>query len=138
MTIDRVASLLSQGLRNNEARLLRLALGSVFVWFGALKLLGETSVLSIIQSSYPILARAPYLQTLGLVETILGLGVLLGWHVRTFAALIVIHLSGTLVVPFLAPSVVFDPSFPILTLQGEFVVKNLVLIIVAALLTVRD
>lgn len=138
MALEGVASGFRQLVRSNEVRLLRLALGTVFVWFGSLKLLGETSVLGIIQSSYPILARAPYLQALGLAETVLGVGALIGWHVRIFATLMLFHLGGTLLVPFLAPGAAFDPEFPILTLQGEFVVKNLVLITAALLLAERN
>lgn len=125
-------------VRNNETRLLRVALGTVFVWFGALKILGETSVLGIMESAYPFLARAPFLQALGLGETILGAGILLGWGVRIFASLMALHLVGTLLVPFLAPAATFDPAFPILTLQGEFVVKNLVLVSAALLLVERS
>ena len=91
-----------------------MALGTVFVWFGGLKLLGETSVLSLIQSSYSFLAQVYYLQALGLAETVIGIGVLVGWRVKTFATLMVFHLAGTLLVPFMAPGITFDPSFPVL------------------------
>ena len=136
--MEGLTSTLRHFVRNNETRLLRVALGTVFVWFGALKILGETSVLGIIQSAYPFLASAPLLQALGVGETILGGGVLLGWRVRTFASLMTLHLGGTLLVPFLAPASAFNPGFPVLTLQGEFVVKNLVLISAALLLAERN
>ena len=136
--LEEFATAFPQFLRNNDVRLLRLTLGIVFLWFGALKILGETSVLGIIQSAYPFLARTPFLQTLGLGETVIGIGLLLGWQVRTFAVLTVFHLGGTLLVLFLAPSAAFDPNFPMLTLQGEFVMKNLVLISAAFLLAARN
>jgi len=136
--LEEFATAFPQFLRNNDVRLLRLALGIVFLWFGALKILGETSVLGIIRSAYPFLARTPFLQALGLGETVIGTGLLLGWQVRTFAVLTVFHLGGTLLVLFLAPSEAFDPNFPMLTLQGEFVMKNLVLISAALLLAARN
>ncbi len=134
LALDRVASSPNQMVRRNKARLLRLALGTVFLWFRALKALGETSVLGIIQAVYPFLAQPPYLQALGVGEMVLGTGVLLGSHTRVFASLMVFHLAGTLMVPFLAPAAAFSPSFPVLTLEGEFVLKNLVLISAALLL----
>ena len=130
-----VASLLQQLLRHRETLLLRVSLGTVFLWFGLLKIFGETSVLGIIRSAYPFVARAPFLQTLGLGETVLGVGVLVGWRVRFMASIMFLHLVGTLLVPVLAPATAFDPGFPILTLEGEFVVKNLVLVSAALVLT---
>ena len=138
LALEGLTSTLRHFVRNNETRLLRVALGTVFVWFGALKIVGETSVLGIIQSTYPFLASAPLIQGLGVGEAILGGGVLLGWRIRTFASLMALHLVGTLLVLFLAPAAVFDPTFPILTLQGEFVMKNLVLVSAALLLVERS
>ncbi len=100
-------------------------------------MIGQSSALSIIGAAYPFLAQAPLLQVLGLGEVILGAGLLAGWHVRLFASLMALHLAGTLLVPFLAPAIAFDPGFPVLTIQGEFVVKNLVLLSAAMMLVGR-
>jgi uncharacterized membrane protein YkgB len=38
-----------------------------------------------------------------------------------------VHLAGTFMTFYAVPEIMFDPRFPILTLEGEFVVKNIVL-----------
>jgi uncharacterized membrane protein YkgB len=40
----------------------------------------------------------------------------------------ILHLFCTLSVAIIAPTVVFAPAFPVLTMDGEFLAKNLVLI----------
>ena len=44
------------------------------------------------------------------------------------AALMILHLFCTLSVAIIAPTVFFAPVFPVLTLDGEFLAKNFVLI----------
>ena len=43
-------------------------------------------------------------------------------------AFVICHLIGTLSIIVIAPHVIFAPEFPVLTMEGEFVVKNLILI----------
>jgi uncharacterized membrane protein YkgB len=61
-------------------------------------------------------------------EIAIALGLLAPRFSRVAAVLIVIHLLCTLSLVFISPSLVFAPSFPVLTIQGEFLAKNLVLI----------
>jgi uncharacterized membrane protein YkgB len=44
------------------------------------------------------------------------------------ATLMMLHLLGTLSVALVSPNLIFAPAFPVLTMTGEFVAKNLVLI----------
>jgi putative oxidoreductase len=39
-----------------------------------------------------------------------------------------LHLLGTLSVALVSPNIIFAPAFPVLTIEGEFILKNLVLI----------
>src|SRR3989442_8470327 len=50
---------------------------------------------------------------------------------RCKAAAAVMHLIGTFSVVFSSPQTAFRPNFPIPPMEGEFVVKNLVLIAAA-------
>ena len=108
--------------------LLRISLAGVFIWFGMLKVAGSSPVVELLRSSFGFLASAPFLQLLGAGEVLIGLGLLVPRFSRAAAAMMVIHLICTLSLVFISPSLVFAPSFPVLTMQGEFLAKNLVLI----------
>jgi hypothetical protein len=60
---------------------------------------------------------------------ILGLGLLIGRRLAIVALLMVAHLTGTFLVLVTQPDVAFQHGNPLmLTMTGEFVVKNVVLI----------
>ena len=109
--------------------LLRLSLAVVFFWFGFLKLIDASPAVQLIKQSFPIFANAPYLQLLGLGEVIIGAGLLVEKLSKYAAMLMVCHLIGTFCIVFVSPGTIFAPVFPILTMEGEFVAKNLVLIV---------
>lgn len=115
-------------------RMLGWSLGIVYLWFGALKLAHLSPVLELIRRSSPLLAKAPFYNLLALSELVLGAMLLAGVWKRWTAASAVMHLIGTFSVVFASPQTAFRPSFPILTMEGEFVVKNLVLIAAAGTL----
>ena len=115
-------------------RLLGWSLGIVYLWFGALKLANLSPVLELIRRSSPLLAKAPFYNLLAISELVLGAMLLAGVWKRWTAAAAVMHLIGTFSVVFSSPQTAFRPGFPILTMEGEFVVKNLVLVAAAGTL----
>jgi putative oxidoreductase len=108
--------------------LLRLSLASVFFWFGALKVANVSPIGELLKATIPFLAGPPYLQIFGIVEITIGAGLLVDRLARQATALMILHLLGTLSLIAIAPSVMFAPAFPVLTMNGEFVLKNVVLI----------
>ena len=107
--------------------LLRWSLALVFIWFGLLKVWGYNPVSDLIAAVSPFLASGVGLVLLGIFETAVGVGLIVN-RFRVFVhLLLVFHLIGTFLTFFTGLSVVFDPHFPVLSLDGEFVVKNLVL-----------
>lgn len=116
--------------------LLRVSLGVVYLWFGALKLVGVSPVLELVRTSYPILGTFPLYLALTVFELGLGTLLLAGVWKRWTAAAVVCHLLGTFGVLLLAPRISFYPWFPFLTMDGEFVIKNLVLMAAAVSLLV--
>jgi uncharacterized membrane protein YkgB len=109
--------------------MLRLALGFIFLWFGALKLLGVSPVLSLVQQTYSFVPAYPFFFVLGFWETGIGCGLILNRALRPTLIFLCIHLLGTFVALLQAPSLFFLHHNPLLlTAEGEFVVKNLVLV----------
>lgn len=108
---------------------LRIALGIVFLWFGALKVWGASPVVGLIQSAYPFLPYPDFIVFLGVWEMTIGLGLIFKIALRATLALLWLQMAGTLFAPFLSPALFFAGDNPfLLTMEGEFVVKNLVLI----------
>jgi putative oxidoreductase len=108
---------------------LRVALGLVFIWFGALKTLGVSPVVEIIQQSYSLLPLHPLVLILGGWEILIGTGLILKRALRCTLILLCIHLAGTFLALCLAPRQFFLHGLPLLlTVDGEFVIKNVVLI----------
>ena len=109
--------------------LMRASLGVVFIWFGALKLTNASPVGELVAKTVPFLPSNVFVPALGIFEMLLGLGLLIGRRLEIIALLMVAHLSGTFLVLVTQPSVAFQHGNPLmLTMTGEFVVKNIVLI----------
>lgn len=117
---------------------LRMSLALVFVWFGALKLTGNTPVEGLIGATLPFLSTDITLPALGFAEVVLGLAVGVGKAPRVVLVVLAGHLTGTFLSFITAPEFMFDDGNPLLlTADGEFVLKNLVLISAALVLIGR-
>ena len=107
---------------------LRVALGLVFLWFGTLKIFGLSPVADLINATYSFFPNG-FMIFLGVWEILIGLGLIFKIFLRATLALLWLQMLGTLVASILSPSLFFDGRNILkLTLYGEFVVKNLVLI----------
>ena len=109
--------------------LLRIALGVVFVWFGALKLTPSSPVAQLVADTVPFLPKNIFVPALGLFEIFLGVALIIGRRLDLIGVLLVAHLIGTFLVLVVTPREAFINGDPLmLTMVGEFVVKNVVLI----------
>jgi putative oxidoreductase len=109
--------------------LLRLSLGLVFIWFGILKIVGQTPVAKLVADTVYWLDPDWFVPFLGVFEVLVGVGLLLGRLQRIVLALFALQMIGTFLVLIVQPDVAFQHDNPLLlTTEGEFVVKNLVLL----------
>ncbi len=107
---------------------LRISLGVVFVWFGALKVLGDSPVAALLHATVPWVPPGFLVPALGWVEVVIGLALLAA----------AVHLTGTFLTFLEAPALMVSRGDPLLlTADGEFVCKNLVLICAALVLLNR-
>lgn len=110
-------------------RLLRICLGVVFIWFGALKIAGQTPVAALVAAAVPWFAPEWFLPFLGVWEVLVGAGLLFAVALRLTLLLFWGQMAGTFLVLLLRPDLAFQHGNPLLlTTEGEFVIKNLVLI----------
>jgi putative oxidoreductase len=109
--------------------LLRVSLGIVFVWFGALKVAGVSAVGGLVAATVPFADSTWFVPVLGVVEIVIGLAFATGRLLRMVIPVFAAHMAGTFLVLITLPNVAFEGSNPLLlTAVGEFVVKNLVLL----------
>jgi uncharacterized membrane protein YkgB len=109
--------------------LLRISLGIVFVWFGALKVAGASAVGGLVAATVPFVDSAWFVPALGVVEILIGVAFATGLLLRVVLPVFAAHMAGTFLVLIALPDVAFEGGNPLmLTAVGEFVVKNLVLL----------
>jgi len=114
---------------------LRMSLALVFLWFGLLKVTGESPVTKLVSATLPWADPNLVVHLLGAVEVGLAVGLLIGKAQRLVLVLLCLHLSGTFLTFVMAPSMTMRHGDPLLlTADGEFVIKNLVLISAALFL----
>lgn len=114
--------------------LLRISLGLVFLWFGALKFIPglspaqdlATRTISVI--SLGLISPSTALFLLATWEVLIGLGLITGLFMRVTLLLLFGQMLGTMTPILFFPNEVFAvfPFAP--TLEGQYIIKNLVLI----------
>ena len=116
-------------MRKHGIWFLRLALGTVFIWFGALKVAGVSPVAELVAQTVYWVRPETFVPILGLWEIVVGAGLLFGVALRLTLFLFWLQMAGTFLVLFVRPNIAFQHGNPLLlTTEGEFVIKNLVLI----------
>jgi len=127
--IDRVDARLIPFLRRIAVPMLRVSLGLVFVWFGALKVFDTSPVADLVAKTVYWVDPELFVTALGFFEVFVGVMLLFGWALRLTLALFTLQMIGTFLTFVVLPDVTFRHGNPfLLTVEGEFVVKNLVLI----------
>lgn len=109
---------------------LRIALGVIYIWFGALKVIGRSPVEDLVRDTVFFLPDGQYIvYGMGAWEIVIGLGLLFPVALRLTLAMLWLQLGGTFLALVVLPDQCFQDYNPLLlTTTGEFVVKNIVLI----------
>ena len=117
---------------------LRWSIALVFFWFGALKVFGYNPVDYIIEGTFPMLAGDNGTLFLGIVEVVIGIGLAINLLPLITHLALIGHLAGTMLTFVVNPGLMFQPYFPILTLEGEFVIKNIVLAMAGIVVLIHE
>ena len=144
---DRFDDRLTLVLRRHGVRLLRYAVGIVFLWFGALKLIpGASPAEALVKATVPFVDPDAFYPVLAVWEMLIGALLLVRPGARLALLLLALQMPGTFL-PFVVLPDVCWARFPfttpadvfVLTLEGQYIVKNLVLVAAAVVVggTVR-
>ena len=131
---DRLEMRVTEWMARHGIALLRMSVGIVFLWFGVLKFFPGLS------PAQDLAARTVRILTFGLVhpavslpvlatwECLIGVGLITGRCLRTTLALLFLQMGGTILPLFFFPHETFT-RFPFAaTLEGQYIIKNLVMI----------
>ncbi len=113
---------------------LRTSLGIIFFWFGFLKFFPglspadqiATQTISVL--TFGLLKPSVSLILLAIWETVIGIGLISGKFVRIILLLLFSQMLGTLTPLFIFPAETFTHFPYVPTLEGQYIIKNLVLI----------
>lgn len=109
--------------------ILRVGLGLTFFWFGALKLIpGLSPAEDLVRNTVYFVDPDLFLPVLAVWEVLIGLGLIFGKFMRITLLLLFLQMPGTALPLLILPDITWT-VFPVgLTLEGQYIVKNMVLI----------
>jgi uncharacterized membrane protein YphA (DoxX/SURF4 family) len=137
---DEIDKTITRWMARHGLIILRLGLGIVFFWFGALKLVpGLSPAEELVRNTTYFVDPDLFLPVLAIWEMVIGLGLIFGRFMRITLLLLFLQMAGTALPLVILPEAVWT-AFPYgLTLEGQYIIKNLVIIGAALVLgaTVR-
>lgn len=121
-------------LARHGVTILRVGLGIVFLWFGLLKFVPGVSAAEELAGrtiellTFGLIAPSASVVILATWESVIGLGLVTGRYLRATLLLLMLQMLGTLTPLALFPAETFTrlPYAP--TLEGQYILKNVVLI----------
>ena len=132
--ITKLDNYVSNFMRKYGIVLLRISIGIVFFWFGILKFFPNISPAQDIATqtinilTFGLIQNSTALFILALWETLIGIGLIFGKYLKLILFLLFSQMLGTLTPLFLFPNETFA-CFPLVpTLEGQYIIKNLILI----------
>jgi uncharacterized membrane protein YkgB len=132
--LDPLDTRLTAWMARNGILLARITLGVVFLWFGLIKFVpgwspaADLATRTISTLTFGLLPPAASLALLAAWESLIGLGLLSARFLRITLLLLFVQMPGTMMPLLLFPDETFR-AFPYApTLEGQYIIKNLVLV----------
>ena len=127
-SFDRIDAPIANWMDKYGQLLLRYSLATVFIWFGILKPLGISPANELVRRTVYWLPSETFIPILGWWEVAIGVCLLFRPLLRFAILLLFLQMPGTILPLILLPEVCFT-QFPFgLTLEGQYIIKNLTLI----------
>ncbi len=131
---DRIDRRLTRWMARYGIVLLRISLGVVFLWFGFLKFFPglspaeDLAATTVNRLSLGLVPPQTAILLIAALETVIGLGLITGVAMRVTLLLLAFQMVGTATPIVLFPDQVFQIAPFVPTLEGQYIIKNLVLI----------
>lgn len=126
---DRIDKKITRWMARYGMTVMRVGLGIVFFWFGALKLVpGLSPAEELVRHTTYFVNPDWFIPVLAVWEMAIGVGLMFGIFMRLTLLLLFLQMPGTALPLVVLPEAVWT-HFPYgLTLEGQYIIKNLVLI----------
>jgi len=112
----------------------RLSLFVIFFWFGILKVIGASPASPLVQALFErtisFMSFDVFIVLFGIFEMLIGVLFILKKYDRIAIPLLFLHMITTFMPLFLVPEATWS-GFLIPTLEGQYIIKNLVIIATA-------
>lgn len=124
----------------NTIRLMRLSLGIIFIWYGMLKFFPTLSpaedlaIKTIDIMFFHLIDETISIKLLAILEVAIGIGFLSGYYVKLVTVIFLGHMLCTFAPLFILPELSFTHAPYAFTLVGQYIVKNIVFILVGVLI----
>ncbi|MBC6999529.1 doxx family protein [Cytophaga sp. FL35] len=121
-------------LEKNKNRYLQISIGLVYLWFGALKFFSKLSpaedlaIDTISQLTHFIIPMEMSIILLALWETGAGLCLLFNLFKKNTIRITAVHMILTFSPLIFFPQLIFDENLFSLTLLGQYIIKNIVIL----------
>lgn len=131
---NRIDVVITNGMARYGILLLRLSLGFIFFWFGFLKFFSGVSsaedlaVRTISNLTFGLIPPQASILILAAWECLIGIGLISGKFLRATLFLLFLQMLGTVTPLILFPHEVFIRIPYVPTLEGQYIIKNLVLV----------
>lgn len=125
----------SHKMEQHSINIMRISLAVVYIWFGALKIFGMSPADELVEQTVYWFQPEIFIPILGVCEVLIGLGLLIKRFIPYTIVLLLMHMAATFFPVFILKTICFD-AFPYCpTLAGQYIIKNLVLISGALVIT---
>lgn len=126
---DRLDAAITSWMARYGMTIMRVGLGIIFLWFGALKFFpGMSPAEELVRNTVYFVNPDWFIPVLAAWEVLIGIGLIAGKFMRITLLLLFLQMPGTALPILVLPEVVWS-SFPFgLTLEGQYIIKNLVLV----------
>lgn len=133
-TFNKIEIGITRWMASKGLLLLRLSIGIIFFWFGFLKFFEglspaeELATKTIRTITFGLFSDQIIIYGLAVWEVLIGAGLILNIFMRETLLLLYIQIIGTFLPVFLFPRDVFHVFPYSFTLEGQYIVKNIVLL----------
>jgi len=111
---------------------IRLSFAIIFIWFGILKPLGFSAAAPLVLKTVawlPLFSPETWLSVIGWWEVVIGITFLFKSTTRIAIGLLFLQMSGTFMPLFMLSEITFQQgSFLLPTMEGQYIIKNLMII----------
>ncbi len=132
--LDSIDLIFIRAFKKMAPALSRVAIFIVFFWFGILKVLSLSPanplVAELLKVTLPLITFQQFIIFFGIFEMIIGIAFLVPGLERLAIALLIPHMITT-ILPLVFLSQMTWTGFLVPTLEGQYIIKNLVIIALA-------